>query len=173
VIATLDTNVLVSGTVYGRVPGSIINAAVDRRFILALSPAILREYQDVLSRSRFGLLPDAVELLVRDMESHALIVYPTKKHQIVADDPDARSKGQKLFRTAKVTVTTFGSTTQRCAKPGRRRDKAFLYGDQHNAEVTLRDVIGVAVAGAADSNGHDNSQDWSTVLLDCRFIPSR
>jgi hypothetical protein len=31
----------------------------------------------------------------------------------------------------------------------------------------------VAVAGAADSNGHDNSQDWSTVLLDCRFIASR
>lgn len=87
-IATLDTNVLVSGTVFGGAPGSIINAAVDRRFILALSPTILHEYEDVLSRSKFGLLPEAVELLVRDMESHALIVYPTKKHQIVADDPD-------------------------------------------------------------------------------------
>jgi putative PIN family toxin of toxin-antitoxin system len=88
VIATLDTNVLVSGTVFGGVPGSIINAAVDRRFILALSPTILHEYGNVLFRSKFGLLPEAVELLVRDMESHALIVYPTKKHQIVADDPD-------------------------------------------------------------------------------------
>ena len=87
-IATLDTNVLISGTVFGGVPGSIINAAVDRRFILALSPAILREYEGVLSRSTFGILPEAVELLVRDMESHALVVYPTKKHQIVADDPD-------------------------------------------------------------------------------------
>lgn len=87
-IATLDTNVLISGTVFGGVPGRIINAAVDRRFILALSPAILHEYENVLSRSRFGLLAEAVELLVRDMESHALIVYPTKKHQIVVDDPD-------------------------------------------------------------------------------------
>ena len=87
-IATLDTNVLSSGTVFGGVPGSIINAAVDRRFILALSPAILHEYENELSRSRFGLLAEAVELLVRDMKSHAFIVYPTKKHQIVVDDPD-------------------------------------------------------------------------------------
>lgn len=87
-IATIDTNVLVSGTVFGGVPGRIINAAVDRRFVLALSPAILHEYQEVLSRSKFGLRPEAVELLVRDMESHAIIVYPMKKHQIVADDPD-------------------------------------------------------------------------------------
>jgi len=88
VIATLDTNVLVSGTVSGGVPGSIINAVLDRQFILALSPALLHEFENVLSRSKFGLLPEAVELLVRDMESHALIVYPTKRHQIVADDPD-------------------------------------------------------------------------------------
>jgi len=88
VIATLDTNVLVSGTVFGAVPGSIINAAIDRRFTLALSPAILTEYDNVLSRRKFGLLPKAVELLVRDLESHARIVYPTRKHQIVADDPD-------------------------------------------------------------------------------------
>ena len=87
-IATLDTNVLVSGTVFGGIPGSIINAAVDRRFTLALSPAILSEYENVLSRSKFGLLVEAVKVLVRDMESHAFMVYPTKMHQIVAEDPD-------------------------------------------------------------------------------------
>ena len=87
-IATLDTNVLVSGTLFGGVPGSIISAAVDRRFTLALSPAILSEYEEVLSRSKFGLAIDAVEVLVRDMESHASVVYPTKMYQVVADDPD-------------------------------------------------------------------------------------
>jgi hypothetical protein len=84
----LDTNVLVSGTLFGGVPGSIISAAVDRRFTLALSPAILSEYENVLSRSKFALAVDAVEVLVRDMESHAFMVYPTKKHEIIADDPD-------------------------------------------------------------------------------------
>lgn len=87
-IATLDTNVLVSGTLFGGIPGSIINAAVDRRFTLALSPAILSEYENVLSRSKFGLLGEAVKVLVRDMESHAFMVYPTKMHQIVAEDPE-------------------------------------------------------------------------------------
>jgi hypothetical protein len=88
VIATVDTNVLVSGTLFGGVPGTIISAAVDRRFTLALSPAILNEYEEVLSRSKFGLAIDAVEVLVRDMESHAFVVHPKKLHQIVADDPD-------------------------------------------------------------------------------------
>jgi len=88
VIATLDTNVLVSGTLFFGVPGHIIDAAVDRQFTLALSPAILQEYANVLSRDKFGLSADAVAVLVGDMESHALIVYPTKAHQIVAEDPD-------------------------------------------------------------------------------------
>ena len=87
-IATLDTNVLVSGTVFGGIPGSIIDAAVDRRFTLALSPAILSEYENVLSRSKFGLVVEAVKVLVRDIESHAFMVYPTKMYQIVAEDPD-------------------------------------------------------------------------------------
>lgn len=87
-IATLDTNVLVSGTLFSGVPGHIIDAAVDRRFTLALSPAILHEYANVLSRDKLGLSADAVAVLVGDMESHSLIVYPTNAHQIVAEDPD-------------------------------------------------------------------------------------
>jgi uncharacterized protein len=88
VIAALDTNVLVSGTLFGGIPGKIIDASVDRRFTLALSPAILNEYEAVLSRRKFGLATEAVQLLVRDMESHALVVRPKKKHQIIPDDPD-------------------------------------------------------------------------------------
>lgn len=87
-IVTIDTNVLVSGTVFRGLPGKIIDAAIDRRFTLALSPAILSEYEDVLVRSKFGFNAEAVEVVVRDMEAHAVIVYPTKRHSIVADDPD-------------------------------------------------------------------------------------
>lgn len=86
-IATLDTNVLVSGTLFGGIPGRIVDAAVDRRFTLALSPAILAEYEGVLLRAKFGLNRAAVEVLVRDMEAHALLVYPGKTHEIVLHDP--------------------------------------------------------------------------------------
>lgn len=87
-IVTIDTNVLISGTVFRGLPGRIIDGAVDHKFTLALSPAILREFKDVLSRSKFGFNVDAIEVLTRDMEAHAVIVYPTKRHRIVADDPD-------------------------------------------------------------------------------------
>ena len=87
-IVTLDTNVLISATVFGGIPGRIIDAVIDRRFVLALSPAILHEYREVLSRSKFGIGADAVEMLTRDLEAHATIVHPTKRHAIVADDPD-------------------------------------------------------------------------------------
>ncbi len=87
-IATVDTNVLVSATLFGGVPGRLLEAAIDRRFGLALSPAILREYHSVLLRPKFGLDADAVAVLVRDLESHGLMVYPTKHYEIVVDDPD-------------------------------------------------------------------------------------
>jgi hypothetical protein len=87
-IATVDTNVLVSATLFRGVPGRLMDAAIDRRFTLALSPAILKEYEGVLSRSKFGLTVGAVDILVRDMESHAHIVYPIKQHELILDDPD-------------------------------------------------------------------------------------
>mgnify|MGYP006310416445 CR=1 FL=1 len=37
-IVAIDTNVLVSGTVFRGIPGKIIDAAIDRTFTLALSP---------------------------------------------------------------------------------------------------------------------------------------
>jgi hypothetical protein len=85
-IATLDTNVLISGTLFGGLPGRIVDAAVDRRFTLALSPAILAEYEGVLLRAKFCLNPAAVEVLVRDMEAHALLVYPRTPHELVLSD---------------------------------------------------------------------------------------
>lgn len=106
-IATIDTNVLVSGTLFGGVPGRIIDAAVDRRFTLVLSPSILDEYENVLSRSKFGLAAEAVEILVRDMESHALVVYPTKAHQIVDEDPDDDAIVDRAIE-AKVDVIVSG-----------------------------------------------------------------
>lgn len=85
-VATLDTNVLISGTLFAGIPGRIVDAAVDRRFTLALSPAILAEYESVLLRAKFGLNSAAVEVLVRDMEAHALLVYPGITHELVSQD---------------------------------------------------------------------------------------
>lgn len=99
-IATLDTNVLVSGTLFGGIPGRIVDAAVDRRFTLALSPAILAEYQSVLLRAKFGLNRAAVEVLVRDMEAHAVL--EVKADVIVSGDAHLK----ELRETAGIPVVT-------------------------------------------------------------------
>lgn len=87
-IATIDTNVLVSGTLFRGVPGNVIDAAIDRRFTLALSREILTEFRTVLLRAKFGLSAEAVDVYVRDLESHAVVLNPTRRHHIVTADPD-------------------------------------------------------------------------------------
>jgi putative PIN family toxin of toxin-antitoxin system len=88
VTVTVDTNVLVSGVFFGGVPGRIVAAAEAGTFLLVLSPAILDELRHVFSRPKFGLDANAVQLLMADIESTALIVNPQKRHQVVAGDRD-------------------------------------------------------------------------------------
>ena len=87
-IVTIDTNVLVSGVFFGGVPGRIVTAAREGVFTLAMSPLLLDELRQVFSRAKFGITPDAVRLLMDDLESFATIVYPGKRHQVVERDPD-------------------------------------------------------------------------------------
>ena len=85
---TVDTNVLVSGVFFGGIPGKIVAAAREGVFPLAMTPLLLSELRRVFSRAKFGLDSDAVRLLMADMEACATIVYPGKRHQVVARDPD-------------------------------------------------------------------------------------
>ena len=87
-IVTVDTNVLVSGVFFGGFPGKVVSTAQEGVFTLAMTPVLLDELRQVLSRDKFGLDPEAVRILIADMEACATIVYPTKFHQIVTRDSD-------------------------------------------------------------------------------------
>jgi len=82
VIVTVDTNVLVSGVFFAGVPGKIVTAAREGVFTLAITPLLLDELRQVFSRAKFGLNPDAVQLLMDDMEASATIVSPEKRAQL-------------------------------------------------------------------------------------------
>jgi uncharacterized protein len=88
VIVTVDTNVIVSGVFFGGTPGKIVTAAREGVFTLAMTPLLLSELRRVVSREKFGLHPDAIELLMADMEACAMVVYPRKLHQVVSRDSD-------------------------------------------------------------------------------------
>ncbi len=87
-IVTVDTNVLVSGVFFGGVPGRIVTAAREGIFTLAMTPVLLSELREVLSRAKFGLTSDAVQLLMDGIEPSARVVYPGKRHEVVVRDPD-------------------------------------------------------------------------------------
>ena len=50
----LDTNIALSGLLWGGAPGQLIEAAIQQRIELASSTALLAELQGVLSREKFA-----------------------------------------------------------------------------------------------------------------------
>ncbi len=72
----LDTNVLVSGLIFGGTPARILTAWTDGRFQLVASPEILEEYRRVglaLAAGREPLVR-ALDALLAMVAVHALVV---------------------------------------------------------------------------------------------------
>jgi putative PIN family toxin of toxin-antitoxin system len=82
----LDTNVLISGTVFGGRPEMVLQMASTRVFSLIVSAEILAELEGVLIE-KFGWSHARVAVLVRGIRQTAELVVPKIK---VADceDPD-------------------------------------------------------------------------------------
>jgi len=87
IVATLDTNVLISGLLFDGPPRSVLRAAVAGRFQLATSSAIIQELVDVLARPKFGLPPDYVHTASRELEEISLVVEPKQRHDVGVRDP--------------------------------------------------------------------------------------
>jgi putative PIN family toxin of toxin-antitoxin system len=88
----LDTNIALSGLLWGRGPGKLIDAAVQQRIELASSTALLAELQGVLLREKF-----AAQLVKRGLTVErvfggyvALVtcVSPLTTPRVIERDPD-------------------------------------------------------------------------------------
>ena len=89
--AVLDTNTLVSGLGWARsTPARVVDAAVQGRFLLVTSLALLAELDRVLRYPRLAPAfprPEALVALVADM---AVVVEPRRTLRVLDDDPDNR-----------------------------------------------------------------------------------
>jgi putative PIN family toxin of toxin-antitoxin system len=86
----LDTNVLVSGLLFGGVPGRILTAWSTGAIRLVISPPILEEYRRVglpLSKGREPLV-GTLEALLTMLTVHALLVDAQGLDERVSEDPD-------------------------------------------------------------------------------------
>ncbi len=86
----LDTNVVVSGVFFGGVPGKVLAAWSEGAFVLALSPAILEEYQRVGHELgvRYPAITAAFDPVLTLIAMNAVIVDAPELAAPVSDDAD-------------------------------------------------------------------------------------
>ncbi len=84
----LDTNVLISGVLFGGKPRRIIESVVKGKINAYLSPVILDEFKDVIARPKFGLGDETSFEITREIEDIFLFVFPKIVIERIKDDPD-------------------------------------------------------------------------------------
>ena len=84
----LDTNVLISGIIFGGNPREILNAAIRGEIILFFSRYILEELEMVLGRPKFGFPPEVILAILTELNTAGTLVVPTMRIDSIKEDPD-------------------------------------------------------------------------------------
>ena len=86
----LDTNVFVSGLIFGGTPGRILTVWANGGFALVVSPEILDEYRRVGTELAAGWAPmeRALDALLAVAAVHAIVVNAPPLAAGVCEDPD-------------------------------------------------------------------------------------
>ncbi len=83
-----DTNVLISGMLFGGKPRELLRLCSTAQVVNVISPDIMQEVEEVLQRPKFGLHPEQVyRILGMFMETFALVT-PTITVDDIISDPD-------------------------------------------------------------------------------------
>ena len=83
-----DTNVIISGILFGGIPRLILDMLISGQHDFFLSMQILEEIREVLNRPKFGFDNESALLLIEELHSLCKIVKPTKSINFIIDDPD-------------------------------------------------------------------------------------
>ena len=84
----LDTNVLISGILFGGNPRQILELVIQGRIDAYISPAIFTEFKEVLIRSKFGLNQEKCFSIAKEIEDISSFVFPQITIDIIKDDPE-------------------------------------------------------------------------------------
>ena len=85
----VDTNVVISGLLFGGVPGDVIDGTARKGVQLLVSKEIIHEYINVLSYPKFDLTEDEIEYLLYQiiLPRSEIVTTRVQDHVILADDP--------------------------------------------------------------------------------------
>ncbi len=84
----LDSNIFISGIIFGGNPRKIIDLIVEGKLRLYISSNILIEIKEVLERDKFGFSSDVTQQIIIEIESLSELVIPSKRHSVVKRDQD-------------------------------------------------------------------------------------
>jgi len=83
-----DTNVLVSGILFGGQARQILLLASRGKITNFISDDILHETKKVLLRPKFKLSPQQVIAIIALFRDTFELVYPAQRHNVIQSDPD-------------------------------------------------------------------------------------
>jgi len=84
----LDTNVLISGILFGGKPRRVLDLVISGSLGCTLSIAILDELRDVLERPKFGFPADVCLHLTEELHGVCDIITPSVRIDAIRSDPD-------------------------------------------------------------------------------------
>ncbi len=84
----LDTNVIISALLFGGNPRQILLKIINGEIRLGISPALLEKLREVLSRKKFNLTEQFVEMTLYEIEGLGDPVFPRKKIKLIDKDPE-------------------------------------------------------------------------------------
>jgi putative PIN family toxin of toxin-antitoxin system len=83
----LDTNVFISGIIFGGYSKEILEAAVEGKVQLAVSDDILNEISEVLQRKKFNFMPSITRQIISEIEKISEVITPKQSFKAVKRDP--------------------------------------------------------------------------------------
>ena len=73
----VDTNIVISGLLFGGTPYKVVKTAIDRKFLHLLSAPLINEIERVMRSKKFGLSSNEASMLTEPFFERATIVVPT------------------------------------------------------------------------------------------------
>jgi putative PIN family toxin of toxin-antitoxin system len=83
----IDTNVVLSGILFGGKPKQVLEMALSGSIQLAISESLLNELRGILQRPKFELSAQLVQTIVSEYASTANWIEPSEHFNVVVDDP--------------------------------------------------------------------------------------
>jgi len=82
-----DTNILISGYLWGGIPRKALEKTRTTEWILVLSEDGIKEFIRVLSYSKFALTASEIQPIITDLEENAEFVEVKSSVEIIKEDP--------------------------------------------------------------------------------------